>query len=52
MAQGRLLKALRVYDIVHVAWRMRVCGDLENAIRKFNKVQSWCSSGAGAGCVC
>jgi hypothetical protein len=39
----KLLKALRVYDIAHVAWRMRVCGDLENAIEKFNKVWSPCA---------
>jgi hypothetical protein len=38
LQETKLLKALRVYDIAHVAWRMRVCGDLENAIEKFNKV--------------
>jgi hypothetical protein len=44
-----LLKALRVYDIAHVAWRMRVCGDLENAIEKFNKVRCCCVNGIERG---
>ncbi len=40
LQECRLLKALRVYDIAHVAWRMRVGGELEAAIENFKKVRS------------
>jgi hypothetical protein len=35
------MRPLRVYDIAHVAWRMRVCGDLEAAINKYKQVRGW-----------
>lgn len=36
---SRVLKRLRVYDVAHVAWRMRVGAELEAAIEKFDKVR-------------
>ena len=39
LQEAHLLKVLRVYDIAHVAWRMKVGGELELAIDKFNKVR-------------
>jgi hypothetical protein len=38
LQSSKALKGLRVYDIAHVAWRMRVGTELEAAIEKFEKV--------------
>jgi hypothetical protein len=38
LQDGKVMKPLRVYDIAHIAWRMRVSGDLEAAMIKYKQV--------------
>lgn len=35
---GGAAAALRLYDLAHTVWRLRLCAELENSINIFNQV--------------